>query len=163
MKTNARRLKVDPARHGRIWGLRPPALALRSGTMCWLSSKLTSARRGISSWRQVRVPAHGTGDLAASGGPNTETRKILAEFDANHDGWLNLRNASRRASHSFVKVIKAAAEARLAADPSAGPRGPGGRGGRGFGPPGGRSEPGTPGPHPMSPTFRRARAWISTI
>ncbi len=105
---------------------------------------LTEEQR--ASWTELvgapfRFPQPRFGGTGGPGGPNSATREVLAEFDANGDGWLN-------------REERKAAREKLAADGGGrrggfggfgGPPGGGRRGGRGG--PGGRSQPGTPGPH----------------
>jgi hypothetical protein len=82
-------------------------------------------------------------------GPNQQTQEILADFDANGDGWLNLEE--RKAAREML--AKDGGQRRggfggFGGPPGGGPPGGGRRGGRGGGRggPGGRVQPGTPGP-----------------
>jgi spore coat protein CotH len=77
-------------------------------------------------------PGMGPGGRGGPGGPNAPTREILAQFDANHDGWLN-------------RDERAAARVWLADNPAPGRGGPFGGGRGGFGGPGGRGGFGGPG------------------
>ncbi len=65
------------------------------------------------------------------GGPGGADRELLAQFDTDHNGWLDQKE--RLQAREFVKANPA---------PQRGPGGPGGPGeGRGFGPPGGERPP----------------------
>lgn len=82
------------------------------------------------------------------GGPLMQERKVVKQFDADKNGWLN--QAERQAAREFLKTNA----------PAAGPgRGPGGRG-PGFGPPGGPGfgPPGGPGFGPGGPRGNREPA-----
>ncbi len=76
----------------------------------------------------------GRGGMGPMGGVQ-EDLKVLKQFDANKDGWLNL--AERKPAREFAKANAGQAGG-----------GRGGRGGRGFGPPGmgGTAADATPGP-----------------
>lgn len=77
------------------------------------------------------------------GGPGGEDRKILAQYDANHDGWLNKeeRDAARAAMGNTGGDFGGRRGGRGRGGDFGGDfGGPGGFGGRG-------GQPGTPGPH----------------
>jgi hypothetical protein len=105
---------------------------------------------------KFEFPRGGPRGFGGPGGPNAATRKILAKFDANRDGWLNAeeRKSARESLASQESEGGPFGAGHFGGGPfnGGGPRGPGGRGGgrgRGFGPPGGfgRTQPGSPGPH----------------
>lgn len=82
-------------------------------------------------------PGGGRGGPGGPGGPGGmfgQTRKLVGHFDKDSNGWLNSdeRKAARESLKSQGNV--------------GGRGGPGGRGGRGMMMPGGRHEPGKPGP-----------------
>ena len=120
---------------------------------------LTDAQR--SAWTKLlgekfEFPESGPrfrGGPGGRGGPFAETRKILATFDANHDGWLNIyeRKAARASLQSEPAGGRGPGRGPGGfGGPFGGPGGPfGGPGGRRRGPggPGGAIEPATPGPH----------------
>lgn len=93
-------------------------------------------------------PGGGRGGPGGPGGPGGmfgQTRKIVGQFDKDGNGWLN--NDERKAARESLK-----------SQPNAGGRGgPGGRSGRGMMMPGGRHEPGKPGPK-ISPSDVKAVA-----
>lgn len=87
-------------------------------------------------------PGGGRGGPSGPGGMFGQTRKIVGQFDKDGNGWLN--NDERKAARESLK-----------SQPNAGGRG--GRGGRGMMMPGGRHEPGKPGPK-ISPSDVKAVA-----
>ncbi len=150
--------KLVPPAPGGFGGFGPPAPAPAVNDE--LLAVLTNEQR--TKWAELtgarfEFPAPFPGGPGGPGGMFGQTRAILADFDANHDGWLNL--AERKAAReSLAKDGGQRADGPFGRGPfgggpfggapfGGGGRGPGRRGGRGPGGPFGRVEPGTPGPH----------------
>jgi hypothetical protein len=109
------------------------------------------AQQGFSGPGGFGGPGGPGGGPGGFGGPGAPDREILADFDANEDGWLN----DEERAEARVWLKENPAQGRGGRGPFGG--GPGGfgggrRGGEGRGPGGGRGgfgggrEPGTPGP-----------------